>query len=204
MAKRDWDLNGEFIEEPFLFKGNAKILAIVAAVIVWNILAVVLGTTVLVAKDNDVFGVINVAICTAVAIAVFYIGKAIAKNNHAKFMEKERAEFYKQKEESIPYRVCEFCGGKLERKFYQTGKPFPSGSFYISHGMETFVCNECRYEVRGHTCTTYYIARAGMTEYTLIIPETVETSKVTEKQLQDGRLVAYMRKAKRHFNLPKD
>ncbi len=204
MAKRDWDLNGEFVEESFVFKGDAKTFTIIVAVVLGLVVACVLGTTILVAEENDILGVVNIAVCTAVAIAVFHVGKVIAKRKHAKLMEKEKAEFYKQKEESIPYRICEFCGGKLERKFYETGKPLVAGPLPTVCGLETFVCNECRYEVRGHTCTTYYSARSGETEYTLIIPEVVETSKVTEKQLQNGRLMAYMRKAKRYFTIPKD
>ena len=188
---------GEYIPEPFEFKGNPKGFTILACVVAWVISVVILGNTVLQADENDFLGVLNFVISTAVALLVYAIGYNIGKALYAKEVEQGRERFEREKAEAIPYTICEFCGGALETKFYQSeDTPFTIAN-HTKLGVQTFACNTCKYLVTGHTCTTYASPTVSSSEYTLIFVEAPECSAVTEKQVQEGRLYAYMRQKKR-------
>lgn len=196
--KKDFDLYGEYTPEPFAFKGNARSLSIVAAAIAVFITGIILTNSKLAnVEENENYPLYNLLIMTGVVLLTLFIGYLIAKMLYKKNLKEEREIFYRMKKEAEPYIVCEFCGGRIERKFYPAEDTIMSRYNNTKLGIETFVCNECRYLVKGHTATKYLAATSFATEYSLVLCEVFETSKVSEEELTKGRLMKTLKSARR-------
>ena len=204
MAKKDWDLYGEYTPEPYEFSGEHKTWTVIATVVMFFITAFIVGVGIQKKSETELAVIINIASSVAASVITYQIGKLISRKLYEKNVERERALFAKMKAEAEPYTVCEFCGGRIERKYYDAGKPLMPGPLPTRLGVETFTCDTCRYLVKGHASTQYLASTATVSEYTMVFPEVFETSTVTEEQLNNGRLVNYMRHTKRRVVTFKD
>lgn len=191
---QDW--LGEYIPEPFEFKGNIKSVSIAVAVLVWIASVIILGNTLLVADENDLLGILNFVISTGLAVLAYYVGYGIAKLGYNKKVEEDREAYEEEKKEAIPFTTCEFCGGALQTKFYRAGNTSTDGTKY---GIQSFTCPHCRYIVGGHTYTTYASPTANLFGYSLIETEVSPSSPITEDQLKNGKLVSYLKDKKKVY-----
>ena len=152
LDKNKLDLyDGEYKPEPFVLAGESKTVSIIVSVAVALGFVVLLGNTVFSnAQENDIEGVLNAAISVAAGFLMYIGMKGFYKLAYDKKVKKEAEEFEKMKREAIPYTVCEFCGGRIERKYYKTRDLIPHGAKggdVTENGIDSFTCAACGYWV---------------------------------------------------------
>ena len=201
--------DGEYTPKPFVMAGDTKLVAIIVSVIAAVACLIILGNTVFAnANENDILGVLNFLVTIGVGCLV-YIGMTwVAKLRYAKRIEAERAAFEKKKRDAIPYTVCEFCGGRITRKYYKTGETI-SGGWYIrsgsldrhlnrtEHGLDVYSCENCRYTAEGENENLLAGYGINIMTYRAVRTEIFEGSPVSEEQLKAGRIVAYINSKKK-------
>lgn len=200
--------DGEYIPKPFVMAGDTKLVAIIVSVIAAVACLIILGNTVFAnANENDILGVLNFLVTIGVGCLVYVVMTCLAKLRYAKRIETERAAFEKKKRDAIPYTVCEFCGGRITRKYYKAGETI-SGGWYIrngsldrhlnrtEHGLDVYSCENCRYTVEGENENLLAGYGINIMAYRDVRTEIFEGSPVSEEQLKAGRLVAYLNSKK--------
>lgn len=196
--------DGEYTPKPFELKGDAKTVSVIVAVIAAIACTIILGNTVFAnANENDILGVLNFIVSIGVG-CLAYVGMTyVAKFRYAKRIEAERTAFEEKKRKAIPYTVCEFCGGRIARKYYKSGETI-HGGWYISygtlnhhtnrteHGIDTYSCETCGYIAEGENENTLAGYGINIMAYRSVHIEVFEGSPISEEQLKAGRLVAYL------------
>ena len=196
--------NGEYIPEPFVLKGDAKMASIIVAVVAAIACVIILGNTVFAnANEKDILGVLNFIVSIGVGFLAYAAMTCVAKFRYRKRIQAERAEFEKKKREAIPYTVCEFCNGRIVRKYYKSGESV-SGGWYVSygelkhhtnlteHGIDTYSCETCGYIVEGDNENSLAGYGINVMAYRSVRTEIFDGSPISESQLKSGRLVAYL------------
>ena len=200
--------DGEYIPKPFVMEGDIKSVSIIVSVIAAVVCLIILGNTVFAnANENDILGVLNLIVTIGVG-CLAYVGMTyVAKLRYSKRIEAERAAFEKKKRDAIPYTVCEFCGGRITRKYYKGGETI-SGGWYIrngsldhhinrtEHGLDVYSCENCRYIAEGDNENSLAGYGINVMAYRAVRTEIFESSLVSEEQLKAGRLVAYLNSKK--------
>ena len=197
--------DGVYEPKPFVMAGDRKMVAIIVAIVAAVIAVIVLGNTVFSnANEEDIKGVFNFVISIGVGFLTYRLMTLIAKLRYKKQVERERADFEKKKLAAVPYTVCEFCGGRIERKYYKTGEEV-TGGWYVQYGtlkhninrtesgIDTYSCEKCRYIVECEAKNYLLSYHVDSLIYLSVKPEVFSTSTVDIEELKQGRLVDYLK-----------
>lgn len=196
--------DGEYTPKPFVMEGETKMVSIIVSIIAAVACLIILANTVFAnANENDILGVLNVIVTVGVGCLAYVGMTCVAKFRYRKRTEAERAAFEEKKREAIPYTVCEFCGGRIGRKYYKSGESV-SGGWYLTngtlahhtnrteHGIDVYNCETCGYIAEGVNENTLAGYGINVMAYTAVRTEVFEGSPISEEQLKAGRLVAYL------------
>lgn len=194
--------DGEYQPEPFKFAGNAKTAGVLVAIGVGVVTTIILGNTIFGnAQENDIEGILNLAVSIGVGILMYFGAEGFARMAYKKKVAEERAEFEKMKQEAIPYTVCEFCSGRIEKKYYKTRDVNTLGlkvGDVTENGIESYTCAECGYWVDCHTYDQYVTDTMRLRYFALVVPKIVEGSPMEEEKVKRGRLMSYLDKRNEH------
>ena len=197
--------DGKYEPKPFVLSDGEKTASIVVAIVVGLLCVVLLGNTIFSnAQENDIEGVLNFIISIGVGVGAYHAAVGVAKLNYKKRIAREEELFEQRKRDAIPYTVCEFCGGKIEKDYTKIEDKITGGwslrdGTLTQHtnkfevGMEHYSCAKCQYIVRCDCERAHYTGASGML-YTLVRGSVLENSPIDQEQLQNGRLMAYLKK----------
>lgn len=192
--------------KPFVLSDGEKTASIIIAIVVGLACVVLLGNTIFAnAQENDIEGILNFIISIGVGFGGYHAAVAVAKLRYKQRIAREEELFENRKREAIPYTVCEFCGGKIEKSYTRITDKVTGGFSLrdgtLTHhtnkseiGMEIYSCEKCQYMVRCDCEKAIYGSVPAIMYTDMRCNLFQDDAPVTFEQVKNGRLANYFNK----------